>query len=175
MSLGDFMETNIWTVLGMQSTTFRLDRRPDLKARCARLTTRDPATNSLIGRANDIMAQPAEDDSGGAGVFSTIADVTKLLGALVNGGQGILSPSTVSEMFTSQLNDPNYLRNNLADPAFTMGMTTNVTDNAPTTFGIGGMIVESALETGRQSGSMQWGGLPNIAWVCPTGYLFSSN
>jgi len=149
----------------MESTTLHLETRPELEARCAKLTIRDPAVKTLISRANDMIARPSEDDSGGAGAFSTVADITKLLSALLNNGRGILAPSTVAEMFTSQLSNPNHIRDNLADPDFSMGMTTNLPDNKPVSFGIGGMIVQEAINSGRQANSMQWGGLPNISWV----------
>lgn len=168
MRLGDFMHKNIWTPLRMHSTTFDLESNPHLKARSATLSVRDVEAGMLTERTQHMIPQPAADDSGGAGAFSTVSDLMKLLHALATDGQEILQPCTVEEMFTSQLADPDQLSANLADPAFTMGMTTSVTDNVPLTFGIGGMILQGPLRTGRQAGSMQWGGLPNLAWVCTT-------
>ncbi|KAL6241089.1 hypothetical protein RBB50_011992 [Rhinocladiella similis] len=164
ISLGQFMNDNIWQPLKMESTTFHLETRPELEARCAKLTIRDPAAKTLTSRANDMIARPSKDANGGAGAFSTVADIIKLLSALLNSGQGILAPSTVAEMFTSQLTNSNHIRDNLADPNFSMGMTTNLPENTPVSFGIGGMIVQEAINSGRQANSMQWGGLPNISW-----------
>ncbi|RFU29403.1 hypothetical protein B7463_g6936, partial [Scytalidium lignicola] len=137
---------------------------PSFEDRIADLSLRDP-TDQVMKPAATIFARPAKDDSGGAGVFSTPSDVLKLLIALLNGNIQILNHATIDEIFAPQLPNPAFINDNLSDPQYKMGMTTDLPEGIAFNFGLAGMLVKDKLDTGRQEGSMQWGGLPNILWV----------
>lgn len=148
----------------MHSTTFHVESRPELEQKLADLSSRGPdgITKPI---PQHIYARSPKDDSGGAGVFSTVSDVMKLLRALLRGDARILKPATMDEMFKSQLKNSAYINDNLADPNFSMGMTTDLPSDTEVNFGLAGLLVTNKLATGRRQGSLQWGGLPNLSWV----------
>lgn len=148
----------------MNSTTFHLEARPELEKRLADLSARGP-NGTLKPVPEHLYAKFPKDDLGGAGAFSTVSDVMKLLTALLEGDARILAPATMEEMFKPQLENSAYINENLADPNFSMGMTTDLPPNTVVNHGLAGLLVTEGLATGRQQGSLQWGGLPNLSWV----------
>lgn len=46
--LGDYMQEHIWGPLGMESTSFRIDAREDIRSRRLDMSMRDPKSGTLI-------------------------------------------------------------------------------------------------------------------------------
>ncbi len=102
---GEDMESllrrRVWSKLGMKDTTFRIS--PAMRDRCA------PTVGDLCGRVHDPLARfygTGEHLPGNAGLFSTAADLARLLQMLVQEGQWegrrILKPETVKLLFSNQ-------------------------------------------------------------------------
>lgn len=147
----------------MHSTTFHVEDRPDLATRLATVSNR--TEDALLTVNQPLYARPARDDSGGAGAYSTPADLIKFLYAVLCADPRLLRAETFDEMFRPQLEDSKYLENTLGDPAYRLGVTTSLPEGVSINFGLGGLLCLSDLDTGRKGGSMQWGGYPNLAWV----------
>ena len=162
--LGEYMEKHIWGPLGMTSTTFNMEARPDLKARKMDMTIRLP-TGELSPLPIPVYPSPAKDDCGGVGAYSTAPDYMKLLTSLLRDDGKLLKSVTIEEMFKPQLPDPKYLEQTLQVPELHQILAGNFPKGLKVDHGLGGMINMEPLPTGRCAGAMQWGGMPNLSWV----------
>jgi CubicO group peptidase (beta-lactamase class C family) len=164
ISLGEYMGKHIWGSLGMTSTTFDMESRPDLKAHKVDMTLRLP-TGQLIHLPTPVYPSPAQDDCGGVGGYSTAPDYMKLLTSLLRDDGKLLTNSSIEEMFRPQLPDPKYLEQVLQIPELHSVLAGNFPKGLKVNHGLGGMLNMEPLPTGRCAGAMQWGGMPNLSWV----------
>lgn len=102
--LSDYMADNIFTPLGMGDTAFYVP--PEKKSRLAVLyetAGEHPKKPDYVNLCIfDYEKEPAFQ-SGGAGLFSTADDLSKLGAALASGGSGLLKPATVKFMLENGL------------------------------------------------------------------------
>jgi CubicO group peptidase (beta-lactamase class C family) len=102
-TLGDFLQDNILSPLGMVDTGFVVP--PEQHHRIAEPFEADP-DGGIAMRLMDIR-KPAAMEAGGAGLASTTADYARFLQCLLNGGEldgvRILSPNTVRYMTADHL------------------------------------------------------------------------
>jgi CubicO group peptidase (beta-lactamase class C family) len=110
-SFGDFMQQNLFNPLGMKDSTFWV--RPDQLARYAHSYKPD-AQGKLTEATIDYMYGGDVTDRqrpamGGAGLFSTAQDVTRVYEMMLNGGtlngHRILKAETVAELTRPQTGD----------------------------------------------------------------------
>ncbi|KAH8759206.1 beta-lactamase class C [Hyaloscypha sp. PMI_1271] len=163
-SLESFMQTHIFTPLGMDSTTFHPENMPTYALRQQTLAFRDRATGEL-GPGRNPWACPARDCCGGVGLYSTADDYAKLLASLLNPDSSILPEKSIKEMFTGQLdNERNFNEIIHGKSRAHLGQTWPL--GAKGTFGLGGSITLEDFEGRRAKGSMNWSGMPGLhAWV----------
>jgi CubicO group peptidase (beta-lactamase class C family) len=171
-TLNSYMEENIWKPLGMNSTTFRLQERPDIKARRADMSMRT-ANGTLIPSPTRFFPDDTPDDHGGGGLFSCPGDYVKLLISILKNDGTLLTESSMDVLFTPCL-DPDgirALRDNraVAYNAFReskVGSETakKVIQPYEMNYSLGGQISETGWTNGRKVGSMNWGGFPNLTW-----------
>jgi CubicO group peptidase (beta-lactamase class C family) len=156
-SLGDALQTRLLQPLGMVDTGFVLTdlQRPRLAAQYIG-DLAYPAKPGLT-RADHLpwpgaYLQPVPRQSGAGGLFTTQADMLALLGQLVPGRPGLLSPALQAEMTRDQL-PPGRRVNfpNLAVPDLGFSLVGAVARPGPTT------------PTGAV-GELQWGGLAGTHW-----------
>ena len=167
------MQTNIWTPLQMQSTTFRPWKRPDLEAKLVQAAIRTPAVTAG-GSGNLIKGKvpfgyPAPDCCGGAGLYSTPADQTKLLSALLEGGNNkILSAASLDELLRPQLtaigtmSHSHFLTEVNGPPKTHVGNIMWPQGSKGAGFGLGASINAEGFSGRRASGSANWQGMPGI-------------
>lgn len=77
-TLQDYLETNIWQVLGIKDMAFHLEQREDLRERLADMSTRDPSGGQAIHSADRFWRENFTDDSGGGGLYSPLRSISKL-------------------------------------------------------------------------------------------------
>jgi CubicO group peptidase (beta-lactamase class C family) len=165
LSLQDYMQKNIWTPLGMTSTTFYIHKRPDLQRRMASISDRadDGKLTRGVSAQYNIDLFPV-DESGGGGCSSTANDYIKLLTALLAPKPKILRPETIDLMFSPNLANAKHLMRVHANP-LSYGLAGNIPIDSKLDYGLGGILnMEVVSTTGRAKGGMQWGGLPNLFW-----------
>ncbi|KAE8364608.1 beta-lactamase/transpeptidase-like protein [Aspergillus caelatus] len=114
--------------------------------------------------------------SGGAGLFGSIREFSKILVALLNDGrspqtgQQVLSPRTVKEMFTNQIHQhPDFARQPLS--AMKPDLVSPCKElyplcPTPTPQGWGLTFMISPGVTGRSDTTAHWSGLSNVFWWC---------
>lgn len=164
-TLGQYLSKIMWEPLGMKSTTFHLEDRPDLLIRLATLSNRTESGG--LTSIPDMYARPAKDDSGGAGVFSTASDILRLLKSLLKKDGKVLKPETTELIFTPQLKPCSVeaLETKLRTPETRLGVTAAIATQVPLNHSLSGLLALSDTDTGRKKHSLQWGGLPNLSWV----------
>lgn len=172
-SLDSYMTEHIWNPLGMNSTTFRLRERPDIKNRRADMSMR-AASGELRPSPTRYFRDDAPDDSGGGGVFSCPGDYVKVLISLLKNDGTLLKPSTTDILFSPCLpsGPTKALRETRAAQyqdyrASQIGseVVGGVVQPAELNYALGGLVSEKDWPGGRKAGSMSWGGLPNLSWV----------
>lgn len=173
MSLGSYMAENIWNPLGLTSTTFRLQSRPDILNRRADMTVRT-SSGALAPSPTRFFTDNAPDDHGGGGLFSCAEDYVKLLVSVLKNDGTLLKPSSIDLLFTPYLSPAaaaafrdnrtaayTAYRNGPAGSKVERGATQPIEMN----YALGGQLSEKDWIGGRKAGSMSWGGLPNLSWV----------
>lgn len=164
LTLDDYMRRNIWTPLGMNDTSFHPRDLLHLRERIPGMTIRDedgklgPADGDTQTRSFSVVR-----DAGGGGSASTANDYIKLLISILRNDESILKKPTVDYMFQPQLKDPSHLRKMHANPE-AFGLAGNIPPGLKVDFGLGGILNQEMLPTGRSAGGMQWGGYPNLFW-----------
>ncbi|PQE09481.1 beta-lactamase protein [Rutstroemia sp. NJR-2017a BVV2] len=165
-NLEAFMKANIWDPLDMDSTTFQPWTRPDLEARFVELAFRTPTGTVVKGKSP--YAYPAPDCCGGVGLYSTPADQTKLLSALVSGGSSIMSAASMKELLGPQTSDPSHFLSVVCGTNRAhLGQTWP--DGAVGDFGLSSSINADDFPGRRAAKSANWQGMPGVhAWLDPT-------
>ncbi|KAH8164921.1 hypothetical protein CIB48_g3325 [Xylaria polymorpha] len=143
--LESFMKTNIWTPLGMRSTTFRPWTRPDLEASLVELAWRNP-DGALVKGKNPFG--PAVDCCGGVGLFSTPHDHD----------QAPVQPATGRRRHLKQRGD-----RRIATPA-DRGFVALLGSQGD--FGLSSSINATGFPGRRAANSANWQGMPGVhAWL----------
>ncbi|KAL4886626.1 beta-lactamase/transpeptidase-like protein [Aspergillus karnatakaensis] len=182
-SLNAYLKSNIFDPLGLKNIS--MVPSPEMKSKLAYMHQRDK--NGEITVRDHLLQRPLKIDpesesdakslfmSGGAGCYSTPGDYAQILATLLNNGVSpltsnqILSPSTISIIFTNQIPHlPSLTTKHMpsAKPPLikpTTGLHPTVSgDNQ----GWGLTFLLSGGTTGRALGTAQWSGLPNLRWWC---------
>jgi len=163
LSLEDYFQRNILQPLGMKSTTFRIGANPELQSRRATLSIRAGPRGPLAATGH-IQPDIPPFDGGGQGLHSTAADYAKVLGALLDGGRGILKESTIRDMAQPQFPDSKALEAHIFGehhltfaPEYPFGLRIN--------HGLVGLVNLEDIPGKRQAGSLTWSGVTNPRWV----------
>jgi len=152
-TLGEYMEKNIFTPLGMNSSTFHPENHPEIESRLVDMSAHQPdGTVTSVGR---LWKYPAPHDLGGAGLYSTPTNYIKVLTALLQGGRGLLKSENVDEIFKPQVTK---------DVADVHNQWTKKVNDCEATFGLGVSIAAVPFPDRRAAGSVSWGGLPCLSW-----------
>ncbi|OGM49591.1 hypothetical protein ABOM_001770 [Aspergillus bombycis] len=179
IKLNDYMQQFIFAPLevhdvSMIPSAHMKERLVGLWYRSAggRLVPRDYPLNKPL----DVKEAAEVFHSGGAGLFGSIQEFSKILVALLNDGrspetgQQILSPETVKEMFTNQIHQhPDFARQPL--PAMKPDLVSPCEElyplcPSPTPQGWGLTFMISPSVTGRSDTTAHWSGLSNVFWWC---------
>jgi CubicO group peptidase (beta-lactamase class C family) len=168
-TLEEFMIKNIFEPLGMRTTTFFLQKRPDMIAKRVDMTLRNKETGRLEFNDEKYWHEDTPVGFGGMTLKTTPNDFMQLLHAILLNDGRLLSPALVEEMFRPQLNDETAEEMNrlLIAPPYEIFFGRLVPGGIKANFGLGGLLaMEDVLPGGwRRKGSMVWYGLPNLHWV----------
>ncbi len=162
MTLEDYFQAKIFRPLGMEDTSYIL---PD--AKFDRLVTRWGRENGgPLKPAERTMPRPPASFNGGGGLYSTAADYTRFMQAILRKGQGILQPKTVGRMMVNQIGSANAgkMRSFRPDTSADVDIQPGATEK----WGLGFLINTTAYRAGRAAGSLAWAGLYNtFYWIDP--------
>lgn len=127
------------------------------------MTTYDKVRGRVVAAPSgqpDIAAM----DCGGSGLFSTATDYSKLLGALTDGGKGILKKETVDSIIQPQLSDPKFLTD-VMDGELHDFFCPDFPKHTPVNHGLAGLLNIERLPERRNGGSITWSGIVSSRWV----------
>jgi CubicO group peptidase (beta-lactamase class C family) len=156
---GEALQRGLFDPLGMVDTGFVL--RPDQAPRLAALYVGDlnDPQRSGLQRLDDVpfagaYLSPVARQSGAGGMFTTQADMLRLLQQLLPGRSTWLQPATLAELFRDQLP---------AERSVCFAQTGAIPSLG---FGLAGAITRatSALQPNTPVGECQWGGLGGTHW-----------
>ncbi|OAP58562.1 hypothetical protein AYL99_07652 [Fonsecaea erecta] len=174
-NLDAYMQEHIWGPLQARSTTFYPTKhfQPDAVPALHETAQRtDPATapKALDAKpATPLWPPEPRDALGGAGLYSTADDYIKLLACLLRGGAPLFQQTaSVDEMFRPQLGKAS------AD-AFNALVRVSGGDRlwkssasdasaGPADHSLAGAVNLEDVPGRRRSGTVNWGGLPNLFW-----------
>lgn len=159
-SLEDFMQENIWTPLGMTSTTFHPEKRATYPL--LEMGTRS-APGAPLEPCDLIYPIPARNESGGAGIFSNPEDYSKLLSALLRDDCPILKRETLEEMVSPQLSPQ--CKSGLAKKREAGFPLPEITTDISASFSLAGLYLEDPVPGGRARGAVTWDGMCSPQWV----------
>lgn len=169
-SLESYMQTHIWKPLGMTSTSFRLQKRPDIMSKRADMSMR-AANGTLIPSPTRFFSDNSPDDHGGGGVYSCPSDYIKVLISLLKNDGTLLTPASVDLLFSpclppaviKALRTTRRLANKTAEKNSQPMGGASVPEEVD--YALGGLVTRARTPGFREIGSMSWGGLPNLSWV----------
>lgn len=165
--LGEFMKENIWDPLGMSSTTFHLEQEADIRRRLASMSVRLPS-GDLAPLGHQLLADPAKDDLGGAGAYSSASDYIKVLASILRNDGVLLRTESIDEMFTPQLTTVQkaaFSKLVHSTPEMNNQLMSGIKFGTDVTWGLGGVLIDEDVADGRKKGSLYWSGMPNLHWV----------
>lgn len=166
-SLEEFMEKNIWSKLGATSTTFHPEIYDNLPAPLEMGNRIVGQGISSVKQGKIILTQPAKDDLGGIGLFSTPRDYMKLLAALLGGGYPLLSETGVDILFQPRLSDASRAampKGLGAQMRRVLGIKSSG-DITQADHCLAGTVTMKDISGRRKAGTINWSGLPNLHWV----------
>lgn len=167
MRLGEYVEKNVTGPIGMTDTAFFI--RPDMRARLSKMHTRkDDGQLSVLPFE---VKQNPQEESGGAGLYSTVPDYLKFMRMILSDGKAnghqILSADTVREhLCKNAMGDIRVRKLETAIPF--LSQNAEFFPGVQKTWSTGFMINETQAFTGRSAGSLAWAGLANTYfWIDP--------
>lgn len=167
-TLGRYLEQNILAPLDLRDTAFVL--RPDMRARLATIHARD-ADGRLAPMGLELPQQP-EFEMGGGGLYGTMGDYLKFVRMVLNRGQAdsgerVLKAETIDQMARNQIGELQVPTVKSANRLFTNDLP--MPPGIPHRWGLGFLINDKPLPTGRPAGSLMWAGLANsYYWIDPS-------
>lgn len=179
-SLEAFMETNIWTPLGIKNITFHQEQKPDVEKNLVKLTARSGIRNPHRGLPVKnpgakvewidelLYATPTKDEVGGGGAIGNPGEYMKILNSLLAPNSVLLKPATIDQMFTPQFAPGSgslKAYEEFCELPFLIDAFASAPLGTKVNWGLGGMIFMQDLENGKRKGTMSWSGLPNLLWT----------
>jgi len=162
--LGAYMQENLFSPLGMNSTAFKIT--PEMRGRLAKIHMRGEDGKFTV--TNIEIPQDPEFEMGGGGLYSTAGDYLLFVRMILNRGAGngnrVLKAETVDLMSHNAMGDTKVRMLKTAMPALTNDA--EFFPGMPKDWGLSFMINEEPAPTGRSAGSLAWAGLANTYfWI----------
>ncbi|KAL1898908.1 hypothetical protein Sste5346_003319 [Sporothrix stenoceras] len=177
LTLGEFMDKNIWKPLGITGATFRILERPDIRDRQAEMTIRttDADGKAAVGpHPKPYFPEKTSADHGGGGVFTNPRDFFKVLVACVDSSPILLTPASYELLCEPSLSEASAaafqaFRTASAEAASAAAEKRGTPMAIPAAkrlnVALGGGLNLDDVPGGRSAGTIAWGGLPNLSWT----------
>jgi methyl acetate hydrolase len=167
MRLGRYMQENLFTPLGMQSTAFKIT--PAMRERLAKIHQRGD-DDTLTPQLDLELPQDAEFDMGGGGLYATAGDYLKFVRMILNRGKAngaqVLQPQTVDQMSRNNMGAHRVSLLKTAAPA--LSNDAEFFPGLSKSWGLTFQINDEKAPTGRPAGGLMWAGLANsYYWIDP--------
>jgi CubicO group peptidase (beta-lactamase class C family) len=165
-TFGDFAKENIFTPLGMTSSTFHLEQAEHVRQKLVTMSIRAGAEAGGLIAGDNGLPDPAKDELGGVGLYSSVPDYLKLLGDIISDKPVLLKPETIDLLFTPQFEvdcKPFETLNALGVFAWKFFMSD---DDFKMNHGLGSALTtEEAQVSGTPKGTIRWSGYSGPMWA----------
>lgn len=115
---------------------------------------------------------PAKDDLGGIGLYSTPKEFTRFLQMMLRSGENVLRPESINTILSPQL-ECNKEVNAIRDRGPKI-MSRLVNPGKVIDMGLSASINLDRVPGARYPGSISWAGAANAFWVCDFRFLSAS-
>ncbi len=168
MSFEDYVETNIAKPLGITSFTWHINRKPAVKEKLARMSTRQDDGTFTDG-PTPLWPEDPIGEGGGAGMYANVYDYTRVLSDLLKPSPVLLSKPMVDAMFSPQFAEDSLATKALvdnADPFYICTLDASMESVKPN-MGLGSLLIMEDVNREnyfKPKGTLSWSGLPNLHW-----------
>lgn len=166
-TLEGYMQSNIWTPLGIKTMTFFPSRNPDLSARIPVLSLRG-TDGGLHPFKEPFITTGVTGCFGGQGIYSSMGDYLKFLRSLLTSDSKILRSDSVNELFRPQLT-PSQAQTQRAiflSPVGALFIGEFEMQKYQHGWSFGGIVFTESYQDGRRkAGAVSWGGAANCFWL----------
>jgi CubicO group peptidase (beta-lactamase class C family) len=174
-NLEDYMREHIWNPLGIKDITFWPDKNPELKARMAGMTIRDPSVSdgkgTVLPYTGPNILAGITDPMGGQGAYASMPSYLKILSSILIDDEKLLKKEISAMMFEPQLTRQSQeaLQEVFSSREKSGLYVGGFPGHVKYDWGLGGVLtMEDVNENGvgwRRKGCLTWSGLPNLFWV----------
>lgn len=161
ITLEEYMQQHLFQPLGMKTTTFRAAKHTEITTHLAAMSQRQE--DGSFQPAQSPWPIDAEEDSGGAGIYSSVPDYMKVLADLISDNPIILKKETVDLMCTPQITAESAM---LKDPSVSqvIATMTGISDiSAGVTWSLGSVYMTEDVGVMKKN-TLVWGGMANLVW-----------
>jgi CubicO group peptidase (beta-lactamase class C family) len=168
MSFEDYVERNIAKPLNITSFTWHLNRKPTVREKLMRMSTRQD-DGALTDGPTPMWPDDPVAEGGGAGMYANVYDYTRVLSDLLKPSPILLSKSMVDAMFSPQFPEGSLAAKGLVDNgevAYVCTLDASMEGVTPN-IGLGGMFLMEHVDREnyfKPKGTLCWSGLPNLQW-----------
>lgn len=165
MTLEDYMVENIWKNLGLSAPfpRFNIGIHPEYNARAMGGAVR--SSDGRLTPCDKWAFDNPEDQDGGSGLSCTAKDFVAVLADLISDSPKLLTPGTLSEMFTPQLLPKSLSIEMLLGLRAGWDAVAGPISEDFINHGLGGILCVGPVPEIKQPKSMlAWGGASNVVW-----------
>lgn len=161
-TLEEYFDRYIYRPLGLSWTTFRLEKRPDIQARL--IGTAERQSDGSLKDTPSRWSTDAPEDSGGAGLYSTVPEFIAVLGDLIKDEPVLLERDTIDVMCEPQFEAGSpCLLSLIASKDGLRSMTGDIDDTSGLNWTLAGLT--AMKDTGAMKKAFIAGfGMPNLSW-----------
>lgn len=164
-SFGDWLQREVFSVVGCDSNIgFNAAQIQDAGG-----VIIDVVTRTGSGSLKEYPVAQAKTERGGGGLYSSVANFTKIMAALIVPELKILSPESVDLLFVPQFAEGSAplaaLRSQSAAFSAMTGPLTASLPPSAVNHGLGGLLItEGTLESASLANTLSWGGAFGSVW-----------
>ncbi|OAL43849.1 beta-lactamase class C and other penicillin binding protein [Pyrenochaeta sp. DS3sAY3a] len=166
-SFEEYVEDNIAKPLGITTFTWHLSKKPAVEASLMNMSTRQE-NGVFTDGPTPIWPDPVKE-GGGAGLYSSIQDYTRVLSDLLKQSPTLLKKETVDQMFAPQFAEGSSTLKDLisnGEDAYQCALDFSMEGVSPN-FGLGSMLLMEDVTRKnyfKPKGTLTWTGMPNLLW-----------
>ncbi|KAI6856361.1 beta-lactamase family protein [Hortaea werneckii] len=166
MTLEEFMQENMFRLVGVREITFWPEQNPVLKGKVPQMTTRTSDGNLAPYKEPSINAGKT-DCFGGHGAYGTIRNYLKIQHSILANDGKLLKPQTVETMFSPQLSPESAKSLNwfMKDHPMSKFMVGEYNPDVELDWGLAGILFLKDDIGKRKKGTLHWSGMANCFWV----------
>lgn len=170
LTLGQYMQKNIFDPLGMTSTTFDPVGNASIMSRMTGRVGRDPATGLVKKEeSKDTLVRNRPDHWGGSGLYSTANDYIKVLKSLLLDDGKLLAKGgeMYEQLFKPQLENPAAFKKTATNPVMGPFLAPGLLRDPERTdwdHTLGGAVVKREIPGHAALGTLFWSGYSNNYW-----------